>query len=447
MVYAACPSVLALQLPDPRFSIDFNSYPLDASTPAISRKKMQDLFPGQNKPLPPQKPGVMYNRTLRPKPSRELQPKPSPLAVCTTPNAVTKYDQASIECPIILDESPSSASDWSAASSNTTMASSIAFNTSDYPAKAARDVKRPRFSLFDLPQTTVEQILGYVLTEEWAISITPHHCPTSPSNVRRQPCGLDAMDIRSIMLHPALLVSQRMRTLGLSVLYRRGLFLIDLCNVRRGLVSKEKDAEKRWGCWTHTATPRVVQEALTRASNVRLQLPVPSVEVTAVRGEKKRKTDGQYDPSIVHECLQAIVTLISGVSKQTPKEQARSASPAGPQTLRRKLSFRSAKRPDSLEFACRGDSPVPQPREPLKRLEVVLVKSSVDAEVHSQTLEIVATCSSIPVSKSLEYYLQLEGKRRLWANRDMGKWQGCEPDGAKLVHGRQRLDEVRSHVH
>ncbi|KAI2487243.1 hypothetical protein Ptr902_01376 [Pyrenophora tritici-repentis] len=451
MVHTACPSVLALRLPDPRFSVDFNSYQIDASAYAISRKYMQDLFPGQNKPLPPPKTGTVYNRTLRSKPSCELPRKCSPLAVFTAPSTVRKYDQASVECPIMLDESHSSASDWSSASPNSTMVSSMTSNTtaitsnsssSDFPLKRARTIRRSRISLLDLPQTTVEQILAYVLTQERSISITPHQPQTSPKTLRRQQYRTKTVDIRSIMQHPVLLVSHQMRALGLNTLYQKGHFLIDLCNMSNGTDADGKEAENIWDFWKDSTTPRVVQEALSRALNVRFQVPVPSMEATVGRGEKKRKTEHQDDPPTVHEILQAITALITGVSKNIPKEQPRSASPTGPQPLRRKLSFRSAKRPDSLEFACRGHSPVHQPREPLHKLEVVLVKSSTEAEVPSQTLELVATCSSIPVAKSLEYYLQLEERRRLWAKRDMGKWQGCEPDGTKLLHDLRSLGRI-----
>jgi hypothetical protein len=132
-----------------------------------------------------------------------------------------------------------------------------------------------------------------------------------------------------------------------------------------------------------------------------------------------------------------VTTLITGLNKthSSPTERSRSASPAGPKILRRKLSFRSVKRPDSLEFVCRGDSPPPQPREPLRTLEVVLVKTGADTEVHSLTLDMVAICSSIPVSGALEYHLEIDAMRRLWAKREKGKWLGSEPDGSKLLHG------------
>jgi hypothetical protein len=63
------------------------------------------------------------------------------------------------------------------------------------------------------------------------------------------------------------------------------------------------------------------------------------------------------------------------------------------------------------------------------------MKTGTDLEVHSQILDMVAICSSIPVSGALEYHLELEGLRRLWAKRETGEWLGSEPDGNKLLRG------------
>ncbi|RMZ73297.1 hypothetical protein GMOD_00009115 [Pyrenophora seminiperda CCB06] len=436
MTHTASQPVLALQFPDPRFSIDFNTYSLDTSAYAMSRNYMQELFPGQNKPLPPPKAGTLLNGTLRAK------PRHSPLAACTTQSVAGNYDPKSPERPVMLEGLPSDRSNRSPPSFNSTVSSSMASGTLGHPAKKGKDIKKPQISLLHLPQTTVEHILEYVLIRKRAITITPHRSQDSTQHLRRQPYDCDAVEIRSMLVHPALLLSRQMRALGLSILYRKGLFLIDLCDMKTGIASTESGTEKEWDCWAESKTPRVVQEALKRALNVRLQLPVPSAEAPFGRGAKKNKTDHHDDQPTVYESLQVITFMINGVSKNTPKEQPRSASPAGPQILRRKLSFRSAKRPDSLEFACRGDSPVPQPREPLRKLEIVLVKSRTDAEVHSQILDMITTCSSIPVSKSLEYYIQLGKDRRLWAKRDKGTWQKCEPDGAELLHDLRYLGRI-----
>ncbi|KAH6843928.1 hypothetical protein B0T12DRAFT_457993 [Alternaria alternata] len=457
-------SILALRLPDPRFSVDFANYAVDAKAVATSRKYMQDLFPGQNKPLPPPRNQASRHPIARTTPAYELQQRQcSKQMASQIPD--DKWDAHTIECMIMLDDSPMDTSDRSSASSKSTLASSTATSFTDtistsatshlVPTPAAtsgRQTLTPNF--LQLPSTIVDHILSYVFAEERAVSITPYQSRVVPQQRRRHRHGPNAVDIRSFMMQPALMVCKQIRELGLEILYRDSLFLIDLSEVDSTNTCNEKDNSKYWGCWTSNVPPRMVRSALARASNIRFQLPVPSAEAMVVRSATKRKKDAQEETSIIVDSLRAVTNLITGLNKsQTSQtERSRSASPAGPKILRRKLSFRSAKRPDSLEFVCRGDSPPPQPREPLDTLEVVLVKSDVDTEVHSMTLDMVAVCSSIPVCGSLEYHLEIDGMRRLWAKREKGKWLGSEPDGNKLLRdlkalGQQSTKADITHVH
>ncbi|KAI4640685.1 hypothetical protein J4E93_008275 [Alternaria ventricosa] len=440
-------SILALQLPDPRFSVDFANYGLDPKAYATTKKYMQDLFPGQNKPLPPPKAGSSRHCNVHAKPRRDMAKEPIHTSAASQ-TLDDKWDAHTIECMIMLDESLVDESDRSSASSKST-AKSYATNVTSASAlsstvpttKATKDSPESTRSFLQLPQAIVNHILSYVFAEERAVSITPYQSRITPQPRRRHRHGPSTIDIRSFMMHPALMVCKQARELGLDILYRDSLFLIDLSDIGGAHVSAEKDISKYWGCWTSSTPPHMVKSALSRASNIRIQLPVPSAEATVVRSATKRKKDAQEDTSIVIDSLRTVTTLITGQDStpSQPTERSRSASPAGPKILRRKLSFRSAKRPDSLEFVCRGDSPPPQPREPLSTLEVVLVKANADAEVHSQTLDMVAICSSIPVSGALEYHLELDAMRRLWAKRDNGQWRGSEPDGHKLLHDLRAL--------
>jgi hypothetical protein len=70
------------------------------------------------------------------------------------------------------------------------------------------------------------------------------------------------------------------------------------------------------------------------------------------------------------------------------------------------------------------------------------VKPNATIEVQRHTLEMVATCSSIPVAGCLEYYLEFDA-RRLWAKRNMGVWMGKEPDAAKLLHDLNALGQSK----
>ncbi|KAH6866460.1 hypothetical protein BKA58DRAFT_205080 [Alternaria rosae] len=451
-------SILALQLPDPRFSVDFANYALDPKAYATTKKYMQDLFPGQNKPLPLPKAGSSRYCNVNAKPRRDMAKEPTPTSAASQ-TLDDKWDAHTIECMIMLEESLVGESDRSSSSSNLTAGSSKAsfaanvtsastLNSTTPTTKAANGSLESTRSFLQLPLAIVNHVLSYVFAEERAVSITPYQSRITPQPRRRHRHGPNTIDIRSFMMHPALMVCKQARELGLDILYRDSLFLVDLSDIGGANASGEKDIGKYWGCWTSSTPPHMVRSALARASNIRVQLPVPNAEATVVRSATKRKKDAQEETSIVIDSLRTVTTFITGQDKThtQPTERSRSASPAGPKILRRKLSFRSAKRPDSLEFVCRGDSPPPQPREPLSILEVVLVKSCADAEVHSQTLDMVAICSSIPVSGALEYHLELDAMRRLWAKRDNGKWRGSEPDGHKLLHDLRALGRSTAKV-
>jgi hypothetical protein len=308
------------------------------------------------------------------------------------------------------------------------------------PAKIRNIPGKPAHALLDLPQPILDEVLAYVFSDRRTVSITPYQSHVSPKQRRRHCGGHGNVDIRSIMMHPALLVSKQLRALALDIIYRDSLFVVDLCET--GTRMDDKDAGNHWGCWTSDMPPSMVKIALTRASNLRLRLPVSSTGTTAEHGATKPKKGSQEDMSIVQDSLHAVTALITGGSTAPPTTRSRSASPPRSKMLRRKLSFRSAKRPDSLEFVCRGDFPA-EPREPLTRLEVVLMKPGVSIEVQRQTLEMVATCSSIPVTGYLEYYFEFDGRRRLWAKRDMGVWLGKEPDAAKLLRNLNALGQSK----
>jgi hypothetical protein len=436
------PAVLSLRLPDTRFSVDFANYAIDITPErdAISRKYMQDLFPGQNKPLPPPRSGASRHRTPRAMPSRELQQRRNPEDFLTSQ---VSNDRDGKHTPEGQAEPTTNAFDES---SDLTVGYFV-FNSSATkstitlqslfplpPTKNPHIPTKPPRSLHDLPQPILEQVLAYVFSDQRTVSITPYQSHVSPKQHRRHRGGPVHVDIRSIMMHPALLVSQRVRTLALDVIFRDTLFVVDLCQSGTRCSMDEKDMGKHWDCWTSDTPPSMVKTALRRASNLRFRLPVSNADATTEHGASRTKKGLQEDMSILQNSLQAVTALITGISLTPPTIRSRSASPPRTGMLRRKLSFRSAKRHDSMEFLCRGDTPV-HPREPLNRLEVVLMKPSATAEVQRQTLEMVATCSSVPVAGYLEYWFEFDGRRRLWAKRNMGVWLGKEPDATKLLHG------------
>ncbi|KAH7553107.1 hypothetical protein J3E72DRAFT_241489 [Bipolaris maydis] len=458
MAHTASPYVLAPRLPDPSVRVNPNDYAASAKAHATSRKYMHDLFPGQNKPLPLPKDTETQNRPVYAKPSHSsrqrhvLEERLAPIRA-----SEDSIDRRSLECLIMLDESPVRGPQRTMMNSNPVPAplnvtkrtpSLTRKNSTTQPQiERTRSVKGPghsnvtRRSLLQLPPGLLGHILGYVFAEERAVSITPYQSRITPQRYRHRH-GPNAVDIRSVMMHPALRVCQQMRAMGLNILYRDSLFLIDLCDARSASHAHDRDAGgKHWDCWTNGKPPYMVQSVLSHACNLRFQLPVSCLETAPLLGAAKRKKDHHEDGCVVVESLRSIATLITGLSTALQPARPRSSSPVAPKALRRKLSIRGLKRHDSLEFVCRGDNVLqsPPPREPLSRLEVVLVKPGATAEVHPQTLEMIAICSSIPVWDKLEYHLELDGVRKLWAKRTMGKWVGSEPDAGKLVLDLQAL--------
>ncbi|KAF1832760.1 hypothetical protein BDW02DRAFT_580937 [Decorospora gaudefroyi] len=433
------PSVLSLRLPDSRFSVDFASYAWDTKPCATSRKYMQELFPGQNKPLPTPKSAARRLGAIR------QQRKPEEDSALMGPGENFGESTQKVQSNLTPN-----ASDGSSAPLNPPVAyfvlsslpnnkSTITLQSLVYSGITPHIPAKPKRCLVDLPQPVLEQVLGYVFSEH-NVCITPYQSHISPKQPRRRHGRTSTVDIRSIMMHPVLLVSQRMRALALDVVYRDSLFIIDLSGLDLVLTPEEKDTNMYWNCWMSNTPPSMVKTALTRASNMRLRIPCSNTGTNVMRGASKSKKDLQDNISTLHDSLRAITALITGLSITPPTGRSRSASPSRPRALRRKLSFRSLKRPESPEFVCRGETPPSAaPRQPLARLEVVLTKSSSSTDVYGPMLDMVTTCSSIPVAESLDYYLEFEGKRRLWARRSMGTWLGKEPDGGKLLHDLRAL--------
>ncbi|EOA89254.1 uncharacterized protein SETTUDRAFT_105110 [Exserohilum turcica Et28A] len=441
MAQSASPPVLAPRVPDAQAKGDLTDYAASAKAHATSKKYMQDLFPGQNKPLPLLRDIEVQERA---KPSHSVPQRHALEERVSAPTIDNRLDPRSLECLIMLDQSSVSGIETSPASS---ASASARYQNNARPAaapvtrsaKGSHRFKRPRRSLLQLPQGILGHILAYVFAEERAISITPYQPQVTPQRYRHRH-GAGTVDIRTFMMHPALLVCHQMRAMGLNIVYRNNLFVINLCEANRAAHANERDSGKHWDCWTAASPPpHMVQTALTHASILRIELPVPSAEPAAVRGATKRKKDSHEDKGVVLESLRRLTALIIGSSPVSQPERTRAPSPAAPKALRRKLSFRSVRRHDSLEFVCRGDSPPLFVREPLSSFEVVLVKPALTAPVHSHTLEMVTMCSAIPVSRTLAYYLELDGLRKLWAKRTLGKWRGSEPDGPRLLHGMHML--------
>lgn len=305
----------------------------------------------------------------------------------------------------------------------------------------------------ELPQPILEHILAYVLGGPWVVSLRPQQPRSWPEQHRQNRTDLDHIDIRLIMMHPIFRISHNLRKLALDVFHRDSKFVIDLFgnNTR----STNSDNEKDRKFWT-THTPNMLKDALGAISNLQIRVPVPSTEAVVARGVKyhvpldeqfgtnwrvQNMKSEQQDIVALQNCLRGITNHIVNSNVTVSKVRSRSNSLRRSGSLRRLRSFRSSKDPtDSLEFTCCGEDsrPISQ-RQPLKRLDIILVKRSASSVILPETLELLHTWTSIPVAGWTGYSLELDGRKRLWAAQRLGSWLGSEPDGAKLLHDLQNL--------
>ncbi|KAF1938255.1 hypothetical protein EJ02DRAFT_410749 [Clathrospora elynae] len=418
-------SDLPLQLPNPRFSFDFANYAVEDKPCATTRQYIQDLFPGQNKPLP--RPNTSLKRSWM----KRTAPSPQQTVASLSRELSNRqedrirnhaYRQKDRElCPTPTSPHYKPHVDASARSSN----SSTSTNTSLgglqcvlQPVITALNRGKQTASLPDLPELIMEHILAYVVGGPRIVYVTPHQQRHGYYD------GSSKLDIRLFLMQPIFSISQQLRRLALDVFYRECTLMIDLY---------DDEMRKHYQFWT-TSPPETVSEAIHRVSRLRIRLPVPSIETAAHRGVANGMEAPKEYIHAVQDCLRAIIDLITDTRSIPPPPKSHPLSPPHTSVLRRKLSFRSIKQPSGcLEFTCRGQSPPPPPnqRKALERLEIVLVKRSETVVILPETLELVAMWKPM---MSIEYYIELQGRERLWAKRVMGVWMGREPDGRRLLH-------------
>lgn len=273
--------------------------------------------------------------------------------------------------------------------------------------------------------------------------------------------ALEHLELRQVLTSPILRVSQRMRAIGLDVLYRRSNFSVDLASIYYTRVSSTVDdnLKKHTRFWTEA--PETTKSALQALSRLQVRVPVPSTEAGVHRGREENDwmegSDGngggswhaksmrreQQDALDIQRCLEMIAKLVLAERKTVPEPQSltRSLSLSRSRSTRadadsRLLRSKSAQSSRSDQTA----SPTPNDRQddkrkPLKRLEIVLVKRASQALVLTETLGIIRIVRPLQVSGFTHYMLELDGQRFVWATKYKKRWQGMEPDGSRLLQG------------
>jgi hypothetical protein len=454
---------LKLCLPDPRLSVDFSAFLTEQGALAPREIIFNHEATGHDRPLPLIRNGARSQAVrAQMKPSDPLEHS----AATNTSPVQASFDKqlddgrllgGATRRPTIHRTRPSS--DASARSTTTDCSymlspstnippTSTAHLSPVSPAPASR-AKHAR-SLSNLSQPILKLIMTEVLNLPRTVLLEPQQLH-APNNDQKQQRSEDSVaHLQSVLMHPVFLVSRQLRQVALDTFHEKSYFILDLNAAKNTKRHEKEQSERQHKFWT-TNTPFTVKYALSRVSNLQIRLPVPSTDTSAPTTSKptsdkstvtqrpRTAHEQEHRPFKLHETLRAITSMVTSPPTLEP------APPPPPKPLsravsvRRKLSFRTIKpRKDSLDFTCCGDVQA-HSRRPLQNLQMILVKRSATATILPDTLDLLAVWTDIPVHGTLEYYFELDARRRLWAARSKGTWLGKEPDGKQLLQDLQAL--------
>jgi hypothetical protein len=279
--------------------------------------------------------------------------------------------------------------------------------------------------------------------------------------------GLDYIDIQLLLKHPIFVVSHQMRDIALDVFHRKCDFVVDLQQIYHTKVAStvNDNLKKQQKFWMQDP-PKMVQDTLCNLSRLTLRLPVPSCENSGHRGRDEEDwmdgSDGkgggswkikslkkeQDDATGVRLCVEAILALVTASPPSSPDDRGRSSTPntGKPDSFRkrslsrlrsrsRSRSRRGPSRSTSRASNRSGDGNSDGRRE-LKRMDIVLIKRNPYVTVLPETIGLVKTLRSTPVSGFTTYSFELEAQKVLWATKYRKRWRGFEPDGTRLLKGK-----------
>ncbi|KAF2680716.1 hypothetical protein K458DRAFT_434282 [Lentithecium fluviatile CBS 122367] len=477
-------SPLSLELPSSRMSVDFSTF-------APPQLRPVNEGPRTSKPFPqlPQHNTVPRRPVARPRPLPEVKEESEPNRSMSSgePSRKWPWSRPSTrntdrsEPPSApLSRANSSASTISSGSTASTAASSVfsnaqststartshsSFQHNNTP-KPYREEQYEPLNLSTLPLSLLEHILSYTLCLPLTVSIGPQSSENRHMQYRYHRAGLDYIDIQLILKHPIFVVSQKLREVALDVFYRKCDFVIDLHRIYHTKVSStiNENLRKHQKFWIQEP-PKMVRDAFRNLSKLHLRLPVPSCENGGHRDRDEDDwmdgSDGkgggswkirslkkeQEDAVGVHKCVEAIMELIMANPGSEPEPRGRSSSLSRTGSLRkRSLSrlrsrsrSRSGGRQTSSRSSSRQDGHNTNEKRQLRRMEIVLVKRNPYVMVLPETLSLIKTLRSIPVTGFTKYYFELDAQKVLWATKYRKRWQGFEPDGTRLLNDLQGL--------
>jgi hypothetical protein len=452
---------LKLCLPDPRFSVDFAEFLTEqgALAPreitfrheATEHDQLSPLIlTGARSHLPTKM--KFYDIIERPTTMLACSAQPS----CEAPLQDSGYSRKGTRRPAIDHSRPSSdVSAQSTATAYSYMPSPCTdapltskTHTSTVSPVRAKHAK----SLSTLSQPILKLILAEVLNLPRTVLLGPQQLHVPKNNQKQQRSNDSVTSLQTVLKHPVFLVSRQLRQVALDEFHEKSYFIIDLSGAKNAMRHEKEQRDKHYIFWT-TNTPFPVKYALWRVSNLQICLPVPSSDASVPKVGKsvsdknaanelpKTAQEQVHRRSKLLETLRAIKLLVTGLPQSQPAPPPLPKTPSRTVTLRRKLSIRRIKpRKDSLDFTCCGDTTKPIPsRRGLKNLQIILVKHSATSIILPELLGMVAVLTEVSVHGTLEYYFELDGRRRLWATRSKGMWFGKQPDGKQFMQDLQAL--------
>ncbi|KAH7087300.1 hypothetical protein FB567DRAFT_628285 [Paraphoma chrysanthemicola] len=336
-----------------------------------------------------------------------------------------------------------------AGTSNTVLASSV-------------DAVRSRLclpSINEIPDTLLQLVIQIVLELPRDITIEPGLNKAAQNQRSHHMASTNGGDFRRIVVHPIFTVSRHLRKLAFDTVHHKGRFIIDLSPPTNVYGQPQTQHLKRWS----NGLSDILKNALKSLKHLEIRMTVPSVERAAARGAKYhlsvpeeksnwRVMEMQSEQQCVFdlkETLREIADLILGSSERGPSE---TLSVAAKGLLHQWQSAAFVGSPkDALVLKTFADRvktrSTVSARQPLNSIDIILIKPTPTSIVLPETLELLPTVAAIPVSDRTAYILELNGNKFPWATRNMGRWMGRQPDGAKLLRDLRALEPMKTTEH
>ncbi|KAF1957469.1 hypothetical protein CC80DRAFT_45184 [Byssothecium circinans] len=478
-------SPLALDLPSSRMSVDFTNFilpqPQQQTKPSPRVNKPTPQFPpyanAPRRPRPMPLPELIEEEltVIRSKAARQSSKKWWTRSSDSTPPQVDRSQTPDTEI-LRSNSNASVASSRSNMSTASTAVSSVFSNaqsvstvrTSDSLRSSLISSKTPNPfaddppTLETLPLSLLEHILSFALCLPLNVSIGPQNSENQHMMYRYHRAGLDYIDIQLIRKHPIFLVSHYIREVALDVFHQKADFVIDLQSIYHTRVSSTitDNLKKHQKFWISERPPKMVRDTLRKLSKLHMRLPVASCENGGHRGRDEENwmdgSDGRGGGSWkikslkkekenaenIEKCLEAIMACVE--ADPAVRSRGRSRSLTRVNSFRRESIARvrsrsrgsggrgrTQSRSESIEDNGR--------RQPLKRMEVVLVKRNPYVMVLPETLSYIRLVRKSPVTGFTKYFLELEAQKVLWCTKYGKRWRGFEPTGTKLLEDLQGL--------